>query len=158
AQKVNDVYEHLTGERPTFADPDQAGQHLGGLLDQRVNVLLVIDDVWTSQELRPFLHGGATGCTRLVTTRRPAILPPAARDAAARVDELTAAQARSMLAAGLPQLDGRDLGELVALTGRWPLLVQLARRHLATDLRGGLSTTEALARLVARLRHEGPTV
>lgn len=32
ADKVNDVYDKLTGHRPAFTDPNLAGQHLGELL------------------------------------------------------------------------------------------------------------------------------
>jgi hypothetical protein len=50
-----------------------------------------------------------------------------------------------------------DVGRLVKLTGRWPLLVRLASRRLAADLVSGVSASAAVAGLVERLAAEGPT-
>jgi WD40 repeat protein len=157
AERVNDVSYQLTGARPGLADPDQAGLRLGALLDRHESVLLVIDDVWRPEQLRPFLHGGAATCTRLVTTRRPSTLPASTRQTALEVDQLTDGQARSLLIAGLPNVDGIGLAELVKLTGRWPLLVQLAHRYLARETRND-GAVDAVARLVRRLREGGPAV
>ncbi|NJK79535.1 MAG: hypothetical protein HC876_04605 [Chloroflexaceae bacterium] len=43
-------------------------------------LLLVIDDVWDSAHLQPFLEGGPH-CTRLVTTRLPHVLPASSKSA-----------------------------------------------------------------------------
>ena len=119
AEKVNGVYQLLTGDRPTFTDPDEAGQHLGALLEQRVNVLLVVDDVWDAEALAPFLQGGVDTCTRLITTRRMSVLESALRQEPLRVDQMTADQAHALLARDLSAVDGYDLSPLIELTGRW---------------------------------------
>jgi hypothetical protein len=64
---------------PEVTDPIAAGGVLGRTLDGR-RVLLVVDDVWTSGQVEPFLVGGE-GAVRLFTTRQQGILP----DSAARV-------------------------------------------------------------------------
>ena len=64
------LYAALTGERPGFADAEDAAFHL----KQRIGdacYLLVIDDVWDAQHLRPFLSDD--NCLRLVTTRDTAV-------------------------------------------------------------------------------------
>jgi hypothetical protein len=58
---------------------------MGRLLDQRPRTLLVLDDVWESEQLEPFLVGGSA-CVRLVTTRIPAVLLPDAKRV--QVDEV----------------------------------------------------------------------
>ena len=74
AASINDLCEQLTGRRPSLVDSEQAGHRLGQLLDRRPATLLVIDDVWTSDQLHPFLFGGRTA-TRLVITRMQGLLP-----------------------------------------------------------------------------------
>ncbi|GAA2984783.1 NB-ARC domain-containing protein [Actinokineospora diospyrosa] len=57
ADAVNDVIEQVTGRRPGFTSPEQAGLHLAGLPGERNPLpLLVVDDVWTADQLRPFLN------------------------------------------------------------------------------------------------------
>jgi hypothetical protein len=62
AAKVTEATRFITGDITTFEDPDLAGAHLGRLLDQRPRTLLVLDDVWESEQLAPFLVGGTGAC------------------------------------------------------------------------------------------------
>jgi hypothetical protein len=57
ADEVNDLAGQLDGARPTMADPEQAGFLLGALLDRRVETMLVVDGLWDTEQLRPFLLG-----------------------------------------------------------------------------------------------------
>lgn len=66
AAKVSETAAAISGSATSFTDPDLAGQHLAEVLEQQGRVLLVIDDVWTADQLAPFLIG-ARGCVRLVT-------------------------------------------------------------------------------------------
>ena len=78
---------------PTAAevtDPQAAGAVLGRVLSGR-RVLLVVDDVWSTAQVEPFLVGGE-GAVRLFTTRQPGVLP--GRVAPVRVDQMTGGQAR----------------------------------------------------------------
>ena len=59
--KVNDVIKVVAGEDATFTDPQLAGRRLGSLLDAGPRRLLVLDDVWTPEQLAPFAEGGK-GC------------------------------------------------------------------------------------------------
>lgn len=125
AEKVNYVIKLMTGEDRTSPDPDEAGRQLGSLLDAGPRRLLVLDDVWHAEQLAPFLKGGRR-CTRLVTTRMPALL--AGRGEAVPVDEMSLEQARQLLTQGLPQMAPTVEGGLLAATGRWPLLLRLVNK------------------------------
>jgi hypothetical protein len=61
------------GERPGLENLNSATAKLGEALGDR-RILLVIDDAWREQDLRPFSHGGAN-TTRLITTRLSKIMP-----------------------------------------------------------------------------------
>lgn len=73
AAKVNDVIRLVAGEEAAFADPQLAGRRLGALLNAGPRKLLVLDDVWETEQLAPFIEGGRA-CARLVTTRAPELL------------------------------------------------------------------------------------
>lgn len=78
-----EVTRFITGDTTEFDDPDLAGAHLGRLLDQRPQrMLLVLDDVWEDEQLAPFLHGGRH-CARLRApeTVKPGMWAPARRPA-----------------------------------------------------------------------------
>jgi WD40 repeat protein len=139
AMRVNEVYYRLTRDRPTLIDPDQAGQRLGELLDRRPDVLLILDEVRTAGQLRPFLYGGLDGCSRLIIAEPSAILPADGLDT---VDVVVPAYIHS----GLSQLerlsdtDRERVVELGVLAGE----VDLPRRVLALlwGATGGLSPGE----------------
>jgi hypothetical protein len=124
--KIDSVAHALTGQHVDTGDVEQAGLRLGQVLDHQPEVLLVVDDLWRAADLRPFLQGGARACTRLITTRRPRLLPDSAARRSVKVDQLSDAQARAVLAAADAEFSQVDLSRLVELTGRWPLLVRLA--------------------------------
>src|SRR5262249_24457095 len=90
AQKVTNLIHGLGGTAPGTTDPREAGLRLGEVLAaQRRRVLLLVDDVWKIEQLRPFLHSGPN-CTVLVTTRRPGVLPHAP-SRVVKVDQMTPA-------------------------------------------------------------------
>ena len=153
AAKVNDVIEVVGGERSGLTDPQLAGRQLGALLDTGLWRLLVLDDVWEPGQLAPFIDGGRR-CARLVTTRIPELL--AGQGTAVRVDQMSAAQARSLLTDGLPPLNAQLTDQLLALTGRWPLLLRLANKILANAAKAGADLPVAAAQLLQRLQAGGP--
>ncbi len=166
AAKINDLSELLSGQRPTLSGPEQAGYHLGRLLEER-RALLVVDDVWHRSQLLPFLYGGA-GCVRLVASRVRGILPDGA--ALLLVDAMEHAEARALLAAGIGTgaaagsspdegtvgLPPAQLDRLAALTGRWPVLLGLVSRTLRRAVRTGVSAIDAAEAIERRLRRDGP--
>ena len=145
----------MPGEAVTFSDPQLSGARLGSLLDDRESTLLVVDDVWDSTQLEPFLVAGGKS-TRLVITRNRDVVPYGARQI--EVGDMTYDETVAMLTR---QVDGLTVGTvdgLVKLTGRWPVLVSLVNGALAgySD-RPGASAEEAAAWITERLRREGPS-
>ncbi len=155
ASKVNEVIQAVAGEEATFTDPDLAGSRLGALLDSGPRRLLVIDDVWEAGQLAPFTAGGRN-CARLVTTRVPGLLGGEA--VAVPVDQMSPEQAERLLTDGLPPLDPLVVRGLLAVTGRWPLLLHLVNKILADAGRAGADTAAVAAELLNRLRVSGPAV
>ncbi|MGA5306278.1 NB-ARC domain-containing protein [Micromonospora taraxaci] len=154
AGAVNDLCEQLTGRRPAFADPEQAGYYLGQLLDSRPPTLFVIDDVWAVDQLRPFLAGGSAA-VRLVTTRMVGVVPYDA--SIVRVVEMTAIEAREVIWSRLPGEAPQHVEKLLELTGRWPLLLSLVNGALRRASRDGVNIDEAALKLAQRLQSDGPT-
>lgn len=96
AETVNNVVGVLCGVRPPLTDPLVAGAELGRALGER-QVLLVIDDVWTSAQVDPFLVGGSAA-VRLFTTRNREVLPPSVETV--QVDEMEEDEAIQLLTTG----------------------------------------------------------
>lgn len=149
---IADLCQQLSHQRPDFANPDQAGYHLGGLLAQRPPTLLVIDDLWDAGQLAPFLHGEAV--TRLVTTRIANLLSGEA--VAVQVDGMDDAQARQLLTGGLPPLPESLVARLLDLTGGWALPTAMANGVLRRGLRQGRDPVATGAFLADRLADQGP--
>lgn len=119
---------------------DGASAHLRTLLREKA-CLLVIDDAWDADHVRPFLVGSHR-CRSVVTTRDAAL----ARKVGAQLhdlDVLTEAQALSLFEARLGPLDGsRDLAAALARDlGYLPLAAELA----AAQVERGCSWEELLA-------------
>jgi WD40 repeat protein len=152
--KVNEVIKLVAGEDATFTDPQLAGLRLGSLLDTGPRRLLVLDDVWESAQLAPFVCGGRR-CARLVTTRVPGLL--AGQGVAVRVDQMSPEQARRLLTSGLPPMAPKVAEGLLTVTGRWPLLLRLVNKTLANAARTTPDVSAAGQQLCDRLREGGPT-
>ncbi|WP_322769738.1 DUF4062 domain-containing protein [Frankia sp. Cr1] len=153
AEKVNDLAFALRGRRPAISDPDAAGAELGRLLDEWEPVLLVVDDVWNTSQLRPFRYGGRI-CTRLVTTRIPSLLPPGGPRI--RVDTMTADQARALATDGVADIPAAVAEQLAAAAGRWPVLLNLVNGVLRRRTERGQSPDQAAAEITRRLTAAGP--
>jgi len=144
------AYAALTGERPGFAGVPDAAFQLGQKLEQRT-CLLVIDDVWNAEHLRPFLRGGKASA-RLFTTRDGAI---AAEAAAVNVDEMIEGEAVAMLTGGVPGLDGGAAREVARRLGEWPLALELAAAMMRERVRLGDAAGHAAARLLTIIERKG---
>jgi WD40 repeat protein len=154
AEKINDLTFTLCGRRPAISDPDAAGAELGRVLDEREPVLLVVDDVWNDQQLRPFRFGGRA-TTRLVTTRIPGLLP--AGEPRIPVDAMSADQACALVTDGVAGLPAAAAEQLAAIAGRWPVLLNLVNGLLRRRTDRGQPPGEAASEIVRRLTVEGPT-
>jgi len=157
--ELEKMYAALTGERPGFGNQDDAMFELGKKLDGK-RCLMVIDDVWNLQDLKPFLHGGAK-CSRLITTRRfTSVAVHAATDESCRINvgEPTPDEAERILGAGLTQ-SGANLGRFGSLAerlNRHPLLLHLANRALLEQIALGQSTDAALDWALQKYVNLGP--
>ncbi|MET0648420.1 MAG: NB-ARC domain-containing protein [Pyrinomonadaceae bacterium] len=130
--RVEDLIYVLSGERPALSGLDAAANRLAELLADR-DVLVVIDDVWNREHLRPFTVGGQR-CACLITTRHHDALPR--RAVRVEVDAMRQGEAVALLGAGLPAGGEADLRRLAARLGEWPLLLKLAGGALRDRVTG----------------------
>ena len=135
----------------TFTDARQAGEHLAALLAAGPRRLLVLDDVWSEDQLAVFPAGGR--CARLVTTRIPSLAADA--DVLVKVGQMSETQARALLLAGLQPLPPAVVGRLMKETGRWPLLLRLVNKILVRQVRLQPDIAAAAEELLDRLRLGG---
>jgi hypothetical protein len=151
------IYSALTGERPGFKSQDEAMFEVAKKLDGK-RCLVVIDDVWSFQHLKPFLHGSAYS-SRLVTSRIFSVAVSAAPDERYRINvmEPDANEADRILSAGLSVPDG-SLGRLRVLANRLkrvPLLLQLGNRTLVQQCALGQTVDDALEWALQQYRDLG---
>ncbi|GIF07400.1 NB-ARC domain-containing protein [Actinoplanes siamensis] len=139
AALITGLLDRLTGDRPGVVTPARAGQLLAAELRRRPPTLLIVDDVWTREQLGPFLGGGRL----LITTRVSGLLP--AEIPSVHVGAMTHDEATALLTRDLPGLPLPDRTALHALTGRWPLLTAIANGIL----RGGTAAHQLIDRLGA---------
>jgi len=156
--KVEDLIYMLNQERPGFTGIDAAGARLAELLADR-DILLVVDDVWDSMHLKPFLQGGKR-CARLVTTRNEDVLP--ANTQSLVVDAMKTDEAVQLLSSGLQTaaftaVAMQALRALVARLGEWALLLKLANGVLRDRVGRGEALVNALAYLNKALDRRGLT-
>nr|WP_307838639.1 MULTISPECIES: NB-ARC domain-containing protein [unclassified Frankia] len=154
AAVIGSMFEILSGEQMISSDPIVAGARLGELLDTRPPILLVVDDVWSYEQLQPFLIGGAQ-CRRLITTRNRNVVPRG--NLPILVDAMTADQATNLIIAGIDGLPDGSVEELVHLTGRWPVLLGLVNRALVEYIKDGAEPADAAQWSITELTTSGPT-
>ena len=149
---VNGLIAQLIPDRAvTFTDARQASDHLAAVLAGGPRRLLILDDVWTGQQLAAFPAAGK--CARLVTTRVRSLTGDMAIPV--RVDQMTDRQARALLLHGLPPLPSATVSGLLEETGRWPLLVRLVSKFLAGQVAVQPDIAAAAGELLSRLRAGG---
>ena len=153
AEKVTNAVSMLCGEHPAVSDPLAAGAELGRALGRR-RVLLVIDDVWTAAQVEPFLVGGPAA-VRLFTTRMRGVLPASAEQV--RVDEMARNEAEQVLTAGERGVSRGVIEGLLAVTGRWPVLLALVHGAVRADQQAGRGAEDSMREILHELRTTGPT-
>lgn len=152
ADLINNVAAGLGATGPAPSDPLQAGQRLGDLLVGS-QTLLVVDDVWTVDQLRPF-EAAAHGCRLLVTTRDANVLPLHA--VPVDVDVMEPGQAEQLLTGAVPGLGAARARRLAARCGHWPVLLRLVAGHLKALLRDGAPADAAVSEVCLGLDEAGP--
>ena len=153
ADKLTNVVGLLGGGRPGLTDPLLAGAELGRVLGGR-RVLLVIDDVWSPAQVEPFLVGGS-GVVRLFTTRARGVVPRSV--VRVRVDEMAWGEAAQLLTAGVGGVPGGVVQDVLAVTGRWPVLLSLVNGAVRADQSTGRRAEESMREILQELRTRGPT-
>lgn len=154
--KIEDIIFLLDHQRPGFTSLEAVMTEWRETLADRT-CLLVIDDVWRSSDLIPFLQGGEQ-CARLITTRNDQVLPPQAL--CIQVDAMRQSEAVLLLQAGLisePSAGELEqaFGQLARRLGEWPLLMTLANGVLRQRVRLGESLKSALTYLQHLLDKRG---
>ncbi|MFD7509744.1 hypothetical protein ACFV5N_10425 [Streptomyces sp. NPDC059853] len=136
----------LTGSRaPAYADVHAAaGAFRTALAAAENRTLLVVDDAWHADDVRPFL-AGAEGLTVLVTTRRPGLLD----GTEIAVDAMSDDEAVAMLGRG----EHAELRPLLDRVGRWPLALAMLRGLIHMD---GMTAPEAVSAVLDELDGAGP--
>ena len=151
AEYLGDVCELLGRPRPATSDPLLAGAALGEVLDDVGNVLLVIDDVWSSEQTEPFLRGGASS-VRVFTARSTGLVPGATPIG---VSAMTRGEARETLMRDVPPGHDSLAEELVKIADGWPLVLGLLNAALRNVIRSGLARAEVEAWVVHIAQHPG---
>ena len=144
------AYAALTGERPGFANEEDAAFQLGQKFEDHT-CLLVIDDVWDESHLRPFLRSGKGGA-RLFTTRHSEI---ASKARPVKVDEMSGTQSQALLAKGVPGLSSVQARLLSQRLGEWPIALELASAMMRQRIEQGDSPEHAAQRLLYTLDRKG---
>jgi len=157
AMLIDDLNSVMMGAQRPIGDPGLAAARLARHLHDR-RVLVVLDDVWSTDQLEPFRRVVQDAPTvrvlftsrhRTVAGRRCTYVP---------IDAMAGHEAASLLLQGLPEGDAVLVGRLLDLTGRWPLLLSLANGAIHLDLSAGLDAHAALRDLTDALAEEGPAV
>lgn len=138
--KIEDLIYVINGKRPGANSIETATAELVKVLEDR-DILIVIDDVWRSTDLKPFVQGGKR-CARLITTRNSDVLPAEVQKI--NVDAMTQSEAVQLLSNGLPAMDSGSSAALAKRLGEWPLLLKLANGTLRDRVGKGQTVTEAL--------------
>ncbi len=156
--KLEDLIYTLSEKRPGFTSIDAASIHFAEVLADR-DILLVIDDVWNSTHLEPFLQGGKQ-CARLVTTRNEHVLRPDVQRI--QVDAMQQKEAVQLLGSGLSSAplcadETKALATLATRLGEWALLLKLVHGVLRERISRGQSLAEALTYINTALDKRGLT-
>ncbi|MBP2329322.1 WD40 repeat protein [Kibdelosporangium banguiense] len=156
AEIIDTTSARVGGQPPGITNPRQAGLRLEKELQSPTGwSLLIVDDVWTSEQVDPYLNV-RNNYTLLVITGIPDL--PLRYAPTVKVDQMSQAQARELLTGGLTDLP-RKLGKhLLERIGRWPLALTLANAALRRAAREGAGITYTATRLLRRLQELGPSV
>jgi WD40 repeat protein len=147
---LTDLITRLVGKDATYRSVPVAADAFAAALGDR-RVLIVIDGVWRTNQVEPFLAGGLR-CVRLVTTQRSTVVS----GHEIPVPPMTSGEAAALLGRGLPGSSGERLAPLLGRAGGCPLAIDPLNGVLRS-LRGrlGLSLPEAISELAAKLDRQG---
>jgi hypothetical protein len=150
---ITDLIIMLEGDSPSFQTVEAAASRLAGSLGER-RYLLVIDDVWRTQDLRSFLRGGRL-TSRLITTRNSAVLPDTA--IMHLVDEM--AEVDKLLCQGLTISTAEEhiaLEHLARVLKGWAQLAKLVNARIRARVSVGSNLLSAVETAAAMYANNGP--
>ncbi|MEI7825500.1 MAG: TIR domain-containing protein, partial [Chlorobiaceae bacterium] len=155
---IVDIIEKIKGVRPGFQDLGVATEELSKAIGDGY-LLLVIDDVWHAQHLRPFMRPNKN-CVRLITTRIDHVLPRMAKRF--NVDQLTPAQSYHLLSRDLVVHNDftvqNALRDITKKVGYWAQMLAIANRWVwERTIGAGYTVTEALDKFSEQLTRKGLT-
>ena len=135
-------------DRSQIAD---AARHIGQLLEERQH-LLVLDDVWDSQQVSIFQDNLPKQCSLLVTTPLPKVLPVSAdrRSSSYLLPELSVKASRELFTQHAPNAMKqyeKECQRLIQWTGRLPAMVIAAAKYIESWIAYGFSMQEALQQI-----------
>lgn len=149
--KLEDAIYCLTSHRGQFTDITYAASHLADVLE-RQRSLLVVDDVWQTSALRPFLLAGR-GSSVLITTRNHSVIPGAWK--VVRIEPMGSDEVDGLFADVFdPAVAGRLKG-LAGRLGHWPLMMAQASAFLRRYVGRGMAIGDALDTLHRKLDGKG---
>jgi WD40 repeat protein len=154
---LGQMFEKLTGRSPGFVNESEAATAVSSRLSG-LRCLIVVDDVWNLEHLKPFLHGGG-GCARVVTSRVQHIIEGATPVC---VEKMSESEAVHLLEAKIQPHNAADhqseLRRLAGQLGGWPLLLALTGSTLRNQLdKSGSDLSAALTFVEQELSRHGPT-
>ena len=162
---LSQLYHLLTGENLKHCDINLAEQEIKQLTsDYYRNILVIIDDVWHSEDAEPFVKA-FSNCKTILTTRMNDLVQYIpSKQQSFIIGPMTQEEAISLLTSTdidrskLSQQDESLLEELVQNVHLWPLLLSLIRGQLSHYLKQyRLSYHEAIRNVQTKLCHKGLT-
>ena len=140
-----------------FTDDTKAVTALKTAVGEK-KVLLVLDDVWREEQLRPFSSPGQN-CVCVATTRNRSLVIDETTSLA--VDEMVQGEAEGLLRYGVdtPKTKiNKSLSELAHRLGRWPLLLELTNGWIRRKQRYNNSIADIITVLLEYFDAEGITL
>lgn len=130
AASIHDIIVAITGQKPNSSTSDGLRKEFVEALGDR-RYLLVLDDVWNSADLEPFLSGGPQ-TSRLITSRLSGQLKGVTESVS--IGSMSDLESLAMLARNLPvdqiKRSGNRLAQLKSHLDGAPLLLDLANAFL----------------------------
>lgn len=129
-----------------YTNVGAASARMKALLQDR-DVLIVLDDVWKAEHVRPLLVGGPASVVLATTRSRHAAREMVPSGTILEIGSLNEAEAVTLLEELVPSLHEADrerLSELVAKLGCLPLALKVAGRLLEAEATLGLGVADLL--------------
>jgi WD40 repeat protein len=156
---ICDVVQALTGIHFAAKDLSVASAALIDVLSRPAKpVLLVLDDVWTDEQVIHLLRGGTTVSRLVISRNKLGALHSAHKLELSMMSRDEAVEALFIgLSADVRHSLGGDLRDaLVAFSHRWPVLITILNAALVENIRSGASPGEVAIWLIGLLSRSGP--